>query len=185
MSYLFPFVEGDVFVGVVWDKDIDICSSFDVMNSINDVYVGVFPFCGVLITDKVGHMAVNCMSLYLHRYDAIVSGQYLKGWFHNSNICPLFTVSSVGKKSTFPLNIAVLFWVPSIGYCKFLTSMPNSISVLGSLSHMMKLCKNLKSAIQSWSVVIPNSVIGDPSAVLRCINVDCIAVLNYYQCSDT
>ena len=58
--------------------------------------------------------------------------------------------------------------------------MPNSISVSGSLSHMMKLCKNLKSAIQSWSVVISNAVIGDPSAVLRSIDVDCIAVLNYY-----
>ena len=41
---------------------------------------------------------------------------------------------------------------------------------------MMKLCENLKSAIQSWSVVIPNAVIGDPSAVLRCIDIYCIAV---------
>ena len=38
----------------------------------------------------------------------------------------------------------------------------------------MKLWKNLKSAIQSWSVAIPEAVKGDPSAVLRCINVYCI-----------
>ena len=54
--------------------------------------------------------------------------------------------------------------------------MPNSISVSGSLLHMMKLCENLKSAIGSWSVVILNAVIGDPFTVLRCINIDCIAV---------
>ena len=41
----------------------------------------------------------------------------------------------------------------------------------------MKLCEYLKSTIWSWSVVIPNAVIGDPSAVLRCIDIDCIAVL--------
>ena len=50
---------------------------------------------------------------------------------------------------------------------------------------MMKLCENLKSAIQSWSVVILNAVIGDPSAVLTCIDVDCTAVLNCCQCSDS
>ena len=59
----------------------------------------------------------------------------------------------------------------------FCTSMPNSSSVLGSLSHMLKVYENLKSAIVSWSVVILNAVIGDPSAVFSCINVACIAVL--------
>ena len=54
--------------------------------------------------------------------------------------------------------------------------MPNSSSVLGSLSHMMKLCENLKSATLSWSVIIPNAVIGDPSAVFSCIKVVCMAV---------
>ena len=33
------------------------------MGPINDVYVGVFPFSGVLITDEVGHMSLNYMSL--------------------------------------------------------------------------------------------------------------------------
>ena len=54
--------------------------------------------------------------------------------------------------------------------------MPNSSSISGSLSHMMKLLENLKSAILSWSVVIPSAVIGDPSAVFRCTNVVSIAV---------
>ena len=44
MSYIFSFVEGDVFAGVVWNENINICFSFDVMDSFNDVYVGVFPF---------------------------------------------------------------------------------------------------------------------------------------------
>ena len=57
--------------------------------------------------------------------------------------------------------------------------MPNSISVLGTLVHTMKMCKNLKSAIQSWCVVIPNAVIGDPPAVLSHIDVDCIAVFKW------
>ena len=41
---------------------------------------------------------------------------------------------------------------------------------------MMKLWENLKSAILSWNVIIPNAVIGDPSAVFRCIIVAHIAV---------
>ena len=45
---------------------------------------------------------------------------------------------------------------------------------------MMKLCENLKSAILSWSVVIPYVVIGDPFAVFRCIEVTCIAILSCY-----
>ena len=63
--------------------------------------------------------------------------------------------------------------------------MPNSILVSGSLSHTMKVCENLKSIIQSWSVVIANAVIGDPSAVLWCINFGCIADFKWGgQCSD-
>ena len=56
-------------------------------------------------------------------------------------------------------------------------SMPNSSSILGSLSLTTKICKNLKSAILSWSVVIPYAVICNPSAVFSCIDVVCIAVL--------
>ena len=55
--------------------------------------------------------------------------------------------------------------------------MPNSSSVTGSLSQIMNLSENLKSAILSWSVVIPNAFIGDPSVVFNCINVTCIDVV--------
>ena len=41
----------------------------------------------------------------------------------------------------------------------------------------MKLLANLKSAILSWSAVIPNAVIGDPSAVFNFVVVACIGVL--------
>ena len=115
MSHIFPFVEGDVFVGVVWDENINIYFSFGVMNSISDMYVGVLPFFGVLITDEVGCMPLNCMFFDLDLYDTIVSGWYPKGWFHNSNICLLFTISGVGKNSTFLLYVAILFLVPDIG----------------------------------------------------------------------
>ena len=41
---------------------------------------------------------------------------------------------------------------------------------------MIKLWENLKSAILSFSLIIPNDVIGDPSAVFSCFEVTCIAV---------
>ena len=44
MPYIFSFVESDVFVGVVWDKYIDICFPFEVMDSIDEVYIRIFPF---------------------------------------------------------------------------------------------------------------------------------------------
>ena len=47
----------------------------------------------------------------------------------------------------------------------------------GSLSNMMKLWANLKSAILSWSAVIPNVVMGDPSAVFNFVMVAYIGVL--------
>ena len=42
---------------------------------------------------------------------------------------------------------------------------------------MMKLWEGLKFSILSWSVFIPNALIGGPSAVFSCIKVTCIAVL--------
>ena len=42
---------------------------------------------------------------------------------------------------------------------------------------MMKVCENLKSSTQSWSVVIPNAVIGDPLAVYSSIDVAFIVAL--------
>ena len=59
----------------------------------------------------------------------------------------------------------------------FWISIPNSISMSGSLSHIMKLGVNLKSAILSGSTIIPNAVIDDPSAVFNFVMVACIGVL--------
>ena len=42
---------------------------------------------------------------------------------------------------------------------------------------MMKVWESLKSAILSWSVIIHNAVIGDPSIVFSFIEVTCIAFL--------
>ena len=55
--------------------------------------------------------------------------------------------------------------------------MPKIISVSGNLSQKMKLCVNLNLAILRWSAVIPNAVIGDPSAVLSVVVVTSIGVL--------
>ena len=100
-----------------------------------------------MTTDEVGGMSLNCMSFNLHRYDAIVSGWYLKSLFHNSTICLLFTVYSVGKESTFLLNVAVPF--SSLKHRMVLISSVHQCQIvfqyLDSLSHRMKLCENLKS----------------------------------------
>ena len=55
--------------------------------------------------------------------------------------------------------------------------MPNTKSVSGSLSHMMNVCENLKSAMQRWREAFPINDIGDPSAVIRCIPAGRILVL--------
>ena len=44
--------------------------------------------------------------------------------------------------------------------------MPKMSSVSGSWSQIMKLCVNLNSAIHKCSVVDPNTIMGEPSAVL-------------------
>ena len=51
------------------------------MDAINDVYVGVFPFSGVLITDEVGHMYLNSMSFDLDRYSPLCLGGILRADF--------------------------------------------------------------------------------------------------------
>ena len=42
---------------------------------------------------------------------------------------------------------------------------------------MIKLCVNFKSAILRWSAIIPNAVIGNPSAVFNVVVVGWIGVL--------
>ena len=89
-----------------------------------------------------------------------------------------FTVSSINEKSVILLYAAVLFLILGIWKGNFFwISIPNSISVSGSLLHVMKLWGILKSIILRWSAVIPNAVIGDPSAVFNLVVVACIGVL--------
>ena len=59
----------------------------------------------------------------------------------------------------------------------FCTSMPKIISVSGNLSQMMKLYVNLNGAILTWRAVIPNAVIGNPSAVFNVVVIGWIGVL--------
>ena len=55
--------------------------------------------------------------------------------------------------------------------------MPKSKLVSGSLSQMMKVCENLKSAIHRWRVAFCIHDIGDPSAVHWCTAAGSILVL--------
>ena len=72
----------------------------------------------------------------------------------------MFTLSQAYNREFF-------FWI----------SITNIIYVSGNLPHIMKLWVNLKSTILRWSAVIPNAIIGDPSAVFNLIVVVCIGVL--------
>ena len=56
-------------------------------------------------------------------------------------------------------------------------SMLNKISVLGRLSHITKVCENLKIAVQRCKIALPNDDIDDPSTVLKCTAVGRILVL--------
>ena len=46
-------------------------------------------------------------------------------------------------------------------------SIPNEISVSGSLSHMTKVWENLKLVMQRCKVVLPSEDVAGPSAVFR------------------
>ena len=59
----------------------------------------------------------------------------------------------------------------------FCMSIPNKISVLDSLLHMMKVWENLKLAMQRCKVALPSNDIADPSAVFRCTAAGTIFVL--------
>ena len=55
--------------------------------------------------------------------------------------------------------------------------MPKISSVSGSWSQIMKLCVNLKSAVQRCSAVVPKVIMGEPSAVFSLAAVGCMGVL--------
>ena len=41
MSNIFSLMEGEVFVGIIRDKYVDICSALDLMDTTNDVHIWV------------------------------------------------------------------------------------------------------------------------------------------------
>ena len=61
--------------------------------------------------------------------------------------------------------------------------MPKIISMSSNLLQMMKFWVHLKSAILTCSAVIPNAVIGEPSAVFNLAVVGCIGVLKLLSMS--
>ena len=91
----------------------------------------------------------------------------------------LLTVSSVSKNEpslcmnnclskSQQYNREYLFWM----------SMPwNKILVSGSMSHMMKVCENLKFAMHRCKAALPSDKIDYPSAVLGCTSAGRILVL--------
>ena len=178
MAYVFSFVECDMFIYVLLTWEYSQMFSFYVVYAIYDVDIGILPFCWILIADKICHMSFNCVSFDVDWDDAIMSRTYFESWLDNSYSCLLFTVLSLSEKSAILLYVAVLFLILGIwGWFFLWISIPNSISVSGSLLHIMKLWVNLKSAILRLSAVIPNAVIGDPSAVFNLVVVVCIGAL--------
>ena len=55
--------------------------------------------------------------------------------------------------------------------------MTNEILVSGSLSHIMKICENLTSAMQRCKGALPIDDIDDQSAISRCTTAGSILVL--------
>ena len=53
MSYIFSFVKGDVFISIIRYQYVDRCFSFYLVNTINDVDVGVPSLCWIIIGDEI------------------------------------------------------------------------------------------------------------------------------------
>ena len=165
-------------IGIIWHKNIDRCFSFHVVNAIYNVYIGILSFCGVVIIDEICCMSFDCVAFYLDWYNAIMSRKFFVSWFDNFYCCLLFTVSGMCEKSAILLYIAIVSLSQALDSENFFcTSILNIISVSSSLLDIMKLGVNLKSAFLRWSAVIPNALIGDPSAVFNVVVVSCIGVL--------
>ena len=50
--YVFSFVKGDVFICLIWNQDVDRCFPFDLVNSVNDIDVGVPTLYWIVICDE-------------------------------------------------------------------------------------------------------------------------------------
>ena len=65
MSNVFSFVKGEVFIGVIRDKNVDQCPILDLVNAINDFNVGIFSFGSAVISKEVCCMCGDEWSLIL------------------------------------------------------------------------------------------------------------------------
>ena len=81
--------------------------------------------------------------------------------------------------SVFDMVLSSVGGVVSVGVYVWLWvwGIPNKILVYDSLSYIMKLCENLKLAMQRHKVAFPSEDIDDPSPVLRCTAAGSILVL--------
>ena len=77
-SYIFSFVECNVFVCVIGYQNVNRCFSFDVMDAIGDVDIRVSSCCRVLISNEVSLMFLNCLTCDFDWYDTIVSRSILR-----------------------------------------------------------------------------------------------------------
>ena len=148
------------------------------MDAIYDVYIRVSSFCVILITYELSHMFINCWDYDLNWYDTIMSRWNFNGQLNDTYCCLLFTVPDICEEFSISLYVAVFSLSQAYDIENFFwTSIPKIISVSSNLLQMMKLWVNLKSAILRCSTVIPNVVIGEPSAVFNWVFVGCIWVL--------
>ena len=97
-SCVFSFVKFNVFVCVIRHQNIDRCFPFYVLDAIDYVCIWVSSFCGVLISEKVSQMFLNCLTCDLNWCNTIVSRWYFECQFNNTYCCLLFTVSWICKE---------------------------------------------------------------------------------------
>ena len=73
-SNVFSFVKCEVFIGVIRDKYVNRCLTFDLVNAINYVNVWILSFGSTVICKEVCHMCFDNGSTYLDWNHTIVSG---------------------------------------------------------------------------------------------------------------
>ena len=95
VSYVLSFVKGNVFVGIIRYQYVDRCLPFNLVNTVNDVGVGVSSLSWIVISDKISHMFLNYPSCDLDWYNTLVSWWDFKLWFNCAYCGLLFTVLCV------------------------------------------------------------------------------------------
>ena len=114
VSNVFPFMEGEVFISVIWDENVDHCPVLDLVNTINYVNVGVSTFWCAVIHDKVCHMCGDWWSTDLDGYYNIVSRWYLKGWLNSANSGFLGVSMCESQKLSILLYETLFVLIPSV-----------------------------------------------------------------------